>query len=363
MKSFQGLFYYKNSSEGKLVDINIEDDIIKIYLAESSYLLPIGDSEFKLGGESDSFLVIVYQDMALYIKDHQVFDELLLKSDKKSAMINELKNKHSNRKKHAKLTPLYLFATFILVISIIYGGLYVTTYVISHSFPLSWEKKIGDIATPQIVGTKKITDESVVKAIESIGKQLESASGNHDYEFKYYVVKDEEVNAFALPGGHVIVNTGLIKKSESYEEVAGVISHELQHVYQRHGIEKIVNQIGISFTLMMIFGDFSGVVNTIGGELLGLKFSREEESEADALGLDLMYKAKINPEGMISFFRKLEELNKEASNLPDFISSHPNTKQRIKDLESLVKRKYPAISNKKEFSFNWKEIKEKVNND
>ena len=360
MKSYQGLFYYKNSAESKPVNLIVEDDFLRISDNDNTYLLPISEADFKLGGEADSFLVISDKDITIYTKDAAIFDDLILKSDTKSQMIVELKDKYTRRRTHSKLSPLYLLLTLVLVAGILYGGLYATTYVISQSFPLSWEKKIGDIAAPQIVGTKRVTDESITKPIEEIGKHLEAFSGNDNYKFKYYVVKDDEVNAFALPGGHVIVNTGLIEKSDSYEEVAGVMAHELQHVYQRHGIEKIVSDVGMSLTLMMIFGDFSGVVNAVGGQLLGLKFSREEESEADALGLELMYKSKINPEGMISFFKKLESINKEASNLPDFISTHPNTKQRIEDLQTLVKNKYSNISNKKEFAFEWKKIKAKV---
>lgn len=359
-KAFQGLLYPNNSADSLPVDIFVENNNLKLEYSGNSISLPVNHANFALGGEADSFLVITGRDITIFTKDVAIFDALIENSDYKFQEIKELKIKYLNRKKHSKLTPLYLVVTLIVIIGILYGALYATTVAISHSFPLSWEKKLGDMAAPQIVGTKKVDDKTVTKAIEEIGQHMEIYSDNKNYKFKYYVVKSDEVNAFAIPGGHVIVNTALIEKSDSYEEVAGVIAHELQHVYQRHSIEKLVNQLGVSFTLMMLFGDIGGIIDSVGGGLLGLKFSRDEESEADRLGLELMYKSGIKPEGMISFFKKLDGINEEASNLPDFISTHPNTKKRIEDLDKLVKTKYSNPPNKKVFTFNWKDIKAKT---
>lgn len=359
-KDFEGLLYFKDSSQGKPVNINIDNNTIRIAQENGEYSLPISESNFKLGGEANSFLIISGHDLTIFIKDISIFDELIVKSGSKSEEIKKLKEQFITSKKNKKYTPAYILITIVVLIGIVYGSLVATTYAVSRSFPLSWEKKIGDWAAPQIVGTKKVNDKDINSSIEQIGKYLQLNSGNTDYNFKFYVVKSDEVNAFALPGGHVIVNTALIEKSDSHEEVAGVIAHELQHVYQRHGVEKIINRMGISFTLMMLLGDVGGVVDMIGGELISLKFSRDEESEADRLGMELMYKSGINPEGMISFFRKLESINKEMSDIPDFISTHPNTKQRINDLENLAKTKYSNLPVKKVFNFDWKEIKAKV---
>lgn len=358
-KDYQGLLYLKNSSVGKPINIRVENELIKLYSNNNSIDLPINESNFSLGGESNSFLVISGNDLTIFTKDTEIFNDLL-NSDNKLQEIQNLKNKFETNKKNKKLTPLYLLIFSFIFIGLIYGILSFSTFLLSKSFPLSWEKKIGDLAIGQIVGTKRVSDKQINDSITQIGKHLESYSTNKNYDFKFYVVKSDDVNAFALPGGHVVVNTALIEKSDSYQEVAGVLAHELQHVYQRHSVEKMFNRIGISFTIMMILGDIGGVVDALGGQLISLKFSRDEESEADKLGLELMYKAGIEPQGMIDFFKKLETITKDISNLPDFISTHPNTKQRIEELNELVKNKYHNPPNKKEFNFDWKEIKKKI---
>jgi Zn-dependent protease with chaperone function len=359
-KDYQALLYFKDSSESKAINISIEDYIFRITYDNELLFLPIAESEFKLGGEANSFLIISGRDLTIFIRDSEIFNDIIPKSGKKSEELKNLKESFEKHKTNKKLTPLYIILFSFFFIGIIYVILSFSTFLLSQSFPLSWEKKIGDWSAPQIVGTKRVSDKEIVEPIEQIGKHLESFSQNKNYNFKFYIVKDNEVNAFALPGGHVIVNTGLIEKSDSYQEVAGVIAHELQHVYQRHGLEKIINRVGISFTIMMLLGDIGGVIDAIGGELISLKFSRNEESEADKLGLELMYKSGIEPQGMVDFFKKLESINKDMSNLPDFISTHPNTKQRINELEEMVKNKYHNPPNPKDFKFDWKKIKLKV---
>lgn len=359
-KVYQGLLYFKGSADSKTINISVEDYIFRIAYDNEVIFLPIAEASFNLGGEGNSFLVITGRELTIFIKDNSIFDDIIPKSGGKSVELSALKAKFENHKTHKKFTPLYILLFSVILIGILYGMLSITTFLLGQSFPLSWEKKLGDMAAPQLVGTKKVTDKEITEPIEQIGKHLESYSGNKNYNFKFYVVRDNEVNAFALPGGHVIINTGLIEKSDSHEEVAGVIAHELQHVYQRHGLEKIINRLGISFTLMMLLGDVGGVVDAIGGELISLKFSRDEESEADRLGLELMYKAGVEPQGMVEFFKKLDEITKDMSNVPAVISTHPSTKQRISDLEKMVKDKYHDPPNEKDFKIDWKTLKAKV---
>lgn len=359
-KEYKGLLYFKNSADSKTIDISVEDYVFKIVFENEVIYLPIAESNFNLGGEANSFVVISGRDLTIFIKDADILNDIIPKSGNKINELNDLKTKFQSNKTHKKFAGAYIALGFLVIIGILYGILSISTYLLSQSFPVSWEKKLGDMAAPQLVGTKKVDDKEITEPIEKIGKHLESYSGNKDYDFKFYVVKDDEVNAFALPGGHVIINTGLIEKSASHEEVAGVIAHELQHVYQRHGLEKIVNRLGISFTLMMLLGDIGSVVDAVGGELISLKFSRDEESEADRLGLELMYKAGVEPKGMVDFFKKLNDINKDMSNLPEIISTHPSTKQRIKDLEEMVNSKYHDPPNEKDFKIDWQKLKSKV---
>ena len=151
------------------------------------------------------------------------------------------------------------------------------------------------------------------------------------------VVKSDIVNAFALPGGYVVVFTGLMKKAESGEEVAGVLSHELNHVLQRHGLERLVKSLGLMTVTAIVFGNQQGLVGMmkqLGVELFTLKFGREQETEADLTGLQLLQRAKIDPAGMSRFSTALGERSRS-----DGVALHASDERRqSRPIESRARR-------------------------
>jgi predicted Zn-dependent protease len=174
------------------------------------------------------------------------------------------------------------------------------------------------------------------------------------YKFEVTVVKSDVINAFALPGGYVVVFTGLIKKAESGEEVAGVLSHELNHVLQRHGLERIVKSLGLMAVAAIVFGNQQGLVGMmkqLGVELFTLKFGREQETEADLKGLQLLQRAKIDPAGMITFF---ERLSAKDEGRMEWLSTHPMSAARAERL----KAELAALPKKspEPFTFDWKQV-------
>ena len=175
------------------------------------------------------------------------------------------------------------------------------------------------------------------------------------YKFEVTVVKSDVVNAFALPGGYIVVFTGLMKKAESGEEVAGVLGHELNHVLQRHGLERIVKQLGLVAVVSIVLGDqqgLAGLMRQLGVELMTLKFGREQETEADLTGLQLLVRAKINPSGMITFFQRLAE--KDEGRM-EWLSTHPMSQGRAERLKSEL-----AAMPKRDplpFTFEWGKVR------
>jgi predicted Zn-dependent protease len=149
-----------------------------------------------------------------------------------------------------------------------------------------------------------------------------------------------------------------MKKAESGEEVAGVLSHELNHVLQRHGLERVVKNLGLLTAVAIVFGDQQGLVGImkqLGVELFTLKFGREQETEADLTGLQLLQRAKIDPSGMIRFFERLSE--KDQGRM-EWLSTHPMSTARAErlkaELASLPKR------TPEPFTFDWKKIQESL---
>jgi Zn-dependent protease with chaperone function len=221
--------------------------------------------------------------------------------------------------------------------------------------PVEWEQKLGEAAYKDFLSHQDVMKEGpAVKAVEEMTQRLAQQIPNNPYKFQVTVVKSDVVNAFALPGGYVVVFTGLMKKADSGEEVAGVLGHELNHVLQRHGMVRIVKNLGVMAVVAIIIGDQQGLIGLmrqVGVELLTLKFDRAQEMEADLTGLQLVYRAKIDPKGMITFFQKLSE--KDEGRL-EWLSTHPMSSARADrlkaELAALPKR------SPEPFTFQWSEV-------
>jgi beta-barrel assembly-enhancing protease len=221
--------------------------------------------------------------------------------------------------------------------------------------PVEWEQKLGESAYRDFLSHQEVLKEGPgVAAVEEMTHRLTEQIQNNPYKFIVTVVKSDVVNAFALPGGYVVVFTGLMKKAESGEEVAGVLSHELNHVLQRHGLERIVKNLGLMTVVAIVFGDQQGLVGMMkqfGVELFTLKFGREQETEADLTGLQLLQRAKIDPSGMIRFFERLSE--KDEGRM-EWLSTHPMSTARAERLKTelaALPKKLPEP-----FTFNWTQV-------
>ena len=221
--------------------------------------------------------------------------------------------------------------------------------------PVEWEQKLGESAYRDFLSHQEVMKEGpAVAALGEMTQRMTAQIQDNPYKFEVTVVKSDIVNAFALPGGYVVVFTGLMKKAESGEEVAGVLSHELNHVLQRHGLERIVKSLGLMTVAAIVFGNQQGLVGMMkqfGVELFTLKFGREQETEADLTGLQLLQRAKINPSGMITFFERLSE--KDQGRM-EWLSTHPMSAaraERLKAALAALPKKLPEP-----FTFNWKHV-------
>jgi Zn-dependent protease with chaperone function len=205
--------------------------------------------------------------------------------------------------------------------------------------PPEWEQKFGDKEIVELKGEGVLLDDSnrVAKLAALVGPLLQVVP--EGTKFKFYIMQTEAPNAFALPGGHIVVTSALLKMADN-DELVGVIAHESAHIAQKHHARKIISSAGP----ILIFGIFlhsrSGLLNLFsqGSEfMLTQGFSQEYESEADEVGWKYLAAANIDPRGMIGIFRKFktyEEKEKAAAVLPQAFQSHPALAKRIARLES-----------------------------
>lgn len=151
------------------------------------------------------------------------------------------------------------------------------------------------------------------------------------YDIRITVVKNDIVNAFALPGGHIVVYTGLLKELKTYPELAALLSHEFVHVNSKHSTKSIFRQLGARVFLSLLFGKFGSVTSVMidqADKFKSLKYSRRLEKEADMDGLSILQERKIDPGGFVSLFKHLKD-SSPVSSIPEFLGSHPDIDKRI----------------------------------
>jgi predicted Zn-dependent protease len=221
-----------------------------------------------------------------------------------------------------------------LVVGVVGGGIALVMWLAARgasrftgSVPLDVDRTIGEQASRLVLATQApCADPGPKRYVEAIAAPLLEALQDRRFEYHFVVVDDPEVNAFALPGGFVTVDFGLLKAAESGEEVAAVLAHELHHVILRHGTRRILRELGASTVLTAIFGGTAIAVPAgAAHDLASTAYDRDEESEADSRGLALLVRAGIDPHGMSSFFERLARLSPTP---PALLSTHPDPGDR-----------------------------------
>lgn len=157
--------------------------------------------------------------------------------------------------------------------------------------------------------------------VRALVAPLLDAMGPVPFDFQIMLSRSTDVNAFALPGGYVVINLGLLEAAQSGEEVAAVLAHELSHVTLRHSTKRLAGSLGSGAALAFVLGfvDIGAPAYTL-AHLAGLSYERDQESEADTTGLALLERAGISPLGLASFFERLASLPRP----PEILSTHPD---------------------------------------
>lgn len=182
-----------------------------------------------------------------------------------------------------------------------------------------------------------LKDEKVNNYLDGLGKRLAQFAPGDKYPYQFKCVNVADINAFALPGGYVYVNRGLIQAADDEAQLAGVIGHEISHVALRHGTSQVTKSLGPSVGVAVIgsvLGDnaLGKLVTAVGAfsmQSLLLKYSRTDESEADILGVQIEHDAGYDPHALAEFFVVLADVEKKMGAPPEFFSNHPSPEHRI----------------------------------
>jgi predicted Zn-dependent protease len=196
-------------------------------------------------------------------------------------------------------------------------------------------------------------DPGMQAKLDGIGERLvsRSAAAQTPYQFEFHVLDDPQtINAFALPGGQVFITEGLLRKLKTDGQIAGVLGHEIAHVVARHGAEHIAKQQltqGLTGAAVLATYDpsdpssrGSAAVAAMIGQLVNMRFGRQDELESDRLGVRFTGEAGYDPRSMTALMKILAE-SSEGNRPPEFFSTHPNPENRIQRIEEAIRAQYP----------------------
>lgn len=201
----------------------------------------------------------------------------------------------------------------------------------SLDYPVEKEEELGEILIESMEVQDHaafIYDSYVDSVVVAIANRLMMNLDSSEYSYQFHIQKTEDVNAFALPGGHIVINSALLEFAERPEEVAAVLAHEIGHVESKHLVKRLGKEFGIQLLFGILVGGDQLIINEISKSATSTYFDREQEKDADQFALDLLHKSEINPMYLGTFFRRLKRSYSNEFDMEMF-STHPNTSSRI----------------------------------
>jgi predicted Zn-dependent protease len=235
---------------------------------------------------------------------------------------------------------LWAFILFVLLVAGTRGA---------QGMTIEEEKNMGRKVFLEIEKSSEIIkDIPLQKFVDRIGRSLLTQADSTPFDFNFYIVKAQDPNAYAIPGGYIFLTTGLLVLADSEQEIAGVVGHEIAHATERH-ISELVDQ-SKRLTLATLAAVLAGVLlgggkgaeavattAAAGAAALTLKYTREHETEADQVGFHTLVKAGYDPQGLLTFLNKMYKSSLAvAPKIPPYLSTHPAIENRITLLDSLI---------------------------
>lgn len=246
----------------------------------------------------------------------------------------------SFRGRRVRLTILAAVAIVGITGALYLWGIPALAALAAPRVPVAWEEGLGRSAMEYLAPRQLLCeDPRRQQALDAIVARLAAAAPSSPYTFRLSVVNQPQVNALAAPGGYIVVYRGLLERTRSPEELAGVIAHEMQHVLQRHATQALIQHTSTGLLLAALTGDMTGPLayGLQSARVLGqLQYSRRAEAQADVEGLKLLMAARIAPAGMIQFFEALAKADRQPAMLLKYLSTHPSPAERIRRLQELA---------------------------
>jgi len=331
--SWKGIYYDGRTADRQDVTLTLEAAGVRITRADGTSLLwPIGAIRQTQGGFSREQIRLEYGSNpveAAFVDDASFVDAM--------RRLFPGMNKTLRSRNHMARIAAWGVAIVIAAIAAYAWGAPILADWLARRLPPSVEESLGNgVAERMADSTQQCGDSATLADLRGVLDRIVTAAGPTPYRFRMIVARDTTINAFAAPGGFIVVNSGLLAAARTPEEFAGVLSHEVQHVLHRHSTRAILREVPLRIALATLTnGSGFESAAALAGNLGALRYRRGDESEADLDGIRLLAAAEIDRRGAVSFMRTLESQDGGGPRMVTYLSSHPRTAERVAQLQSL----------------------------
>lgn len=342
----------------KLVRVLLFDQAIQLYDANDESFLGAYELEaIRLQEKGDQYTKLLLMpgnsDVLTISNAHLLFPEILER-------IKGSRNVGKKIRRNWKW-PVLLMGIAAFLVAAYFGLISLLTSVGLHLVSIEKEKELGDMIFHSMSDGLKI-DSFSSKSLRRFASHLELST---DYPLKFTVVDDKTINAFAIPGGHIVVYKGILDEMKDPEELVALLGHEASHINERHSLRSILRQLSGSVLLTMVFGDLGSIGASIAGQadqLRTLSYSRSLEEEADQKGMEIMMANKIDPQGMVGLMERLQKADSGTA-LPGFLSTHPLTSERKKTAIQFIKKHPVDFETPEALQAEWRQLQQPSSNE
>jgi Zn-dependent protease with chaperone function len=331
---------------GQPVEVDVLRDALRVGLpGELSERVPFGPLIPHLEGDDDAWLVFKHEDRPgweLWLERTTYLPEITGIADQLPRNFAErwstLRTTQATRSAGRVGGLLAGVGCLTLVIGAACSGIWLMPVL--DWIPLQVDEAVGKLAiTEAMTGKERCDDPRAKAAVQEVLDRLIKELDDPPFTYQIELVSDPTINAFAAPGGQLVVHSALLADSASADELAAVLGHELTHTNHRHGLKALAQEAGIQLVLAAVIGDASQAIQILAAgshQLRGLQFSRDQEREADEEGARLMVKAGYDPQAAASFHARMADDAGGMDRYLSLLSTHPASAERVEDLKALA---------------------------
>ena len=347
--------------------IHIHDHLLMIETRESGEasmtdnLLDFSSLTIQTGGFNHQYITLRWttheqETYWIYTKDEDIITLLTrIQHPSFNQTLHHILEARTSKERHRiGWFQALILCTVLLTTGWWFGKHALTSWIVTHTSP-HVDEQLGEIVEGLMLsGGVRIEEGVAFDAIESLVDRLDAAMPDHPFTFKPTIIRNDVVNAIALPGGRIVIYSGLLAQAQSAEELAGVLAHEMNHVVRRHGLQMLAEQSSLAALELILFSPFVVSLFSL-DRIAGLSFSRDLEEEADLEGIKTLQAANISPTGFIDFFQRM---SKHPDRTPTVFLNHKPSKDRIRVISDYLQHHpdthAPALRLK------WKDIQQSL---